>query len=170
MTASRLRARLRRLRNSHDDGDGGELNLVPYLDIVTNIILFLFATMSFAASAAVVRTSAPAYGPGEGVDRSVAVHVSAAGITVATAAGSLPRDGEPGRFPTVGRAAEGYDLAALARVLRGLSATAPAGTTARISADPQVPYEDVIAVMDATREAGFAEQTLGTGAAVEAAH
>lgn len=46
MTAARLAAKMRKLREDHEDEEmeNGELNLVPYLDIVTNVIMFLMMT------------------------------------------------------------------------------------------------------------------------------
>ena len=54
MTIQRLRFRLRKLREHGEEltEESGELNLVPYLDIVMNIIMFLLATVTFQASLA----------------------------------------------------------------------------------------------------------------------
>src|SRR5262245_53745139 len=61
MTPQRLRTRMRKIREAAEElaEEGGELNLVPYLDIVTNVIMFLLATTTFAAALADVNVSSP---------------------------------------------------------------------------------------------------------------
>src|SRR5690242_8160025 len=53
---------MRKIRHHGEEmaEEGGELNLVPYLDIVTNIIMFMLATTSFAAALGDINASAPA--------------------------------------------------------------------------------------------------------------
>jgi len=52
VTPQRLRTKLRKIREQAEElaEEGGELNLIPYLDIVTNVIMFLLATITFAAA------------------------------------------------------------------------------------------------------------------------
>ncbi|MCC6877917.1 MAG: hypothetical protein IT378_26640, partial [Sandaracinaceae bacterium] len=52
--ATRLRRELRRARARKDTSDtpGGELNIVPFLDVVVNLMLFLLATSSAALALA----------------------------------------------------------------------------------------------------------------------
>ena len=57
--------------------EGGELNLVPYLDIVTNVIMFMLATTTFAAALGDINVSSPT--------------TSAGGVSVATADRRRPR-------------------------------------------------------------------------------
>ena len=47
MTRSQVRAATRRMRDHVEEieEEAGELNLVPYMDIVTNIIIFLLASV-----------------------------------------------------------------------------------------------------------------------------
>jgi biopolymer transport protein ExbD len=47
MTRSQVRAAIRRMRDHVEEieEEAGELNLVPYMDIVTNIIIFLLASV-----------------------------------------------------------------------------------------------------------------------------
>ena len=61
MTPQRLRTRMRKIREAAEElaEEGGELNLVPYLDIVTNVIMFLLATTTVAAALADVNVSSP---------------------------------------------------------------------------------------------------------------
>src|SRR5438309_11436452 len=61
MTPGRLRTKLRKIREHGEEmaEEGGELNLVPYLDIVTNVIMFMLATTTFAAALGDVNVSSP---------------------------------------------------------------------------------------------------------------
>ena len=61
MTPQRLRTKLRKIREQGEEmaEEGGELNLVPYLDIVTNVIMFMLATTTFAAALGDINVSSP---------------------------------------------------------------------------------------------------------------
>ena len=61
MTPQRLRTKLRKIREHGEEmaEEGGELNLIPYLDIVTNVIMFMLATTTFAAALGDINVSSP---------------------------------------------------------------------------------------------------------------
>ena len=61
MTRSQVRAACRRMRDHVEEieEEAGELNLVPYMDIVTNIIIFLLASMINQVSLANINVSVP---------------------------------------------------------------------------------------------------------------
>src|SRR3954463_10164268 len=61
MTPQRLRNKMRKIREHGEEMSeaGGELNLVPYLDIVTNVIMFMLATTTFAAALGDINVSSP---------------------------------------------------------------------------------------------------------------
>jgi biopolymer transport protein TolR len=46
-----------------DEMEGGELNLVPYLDIVTNVMLFLLATVTSGLVLGNINSALPEYSP-----------------------------------------------------------------------------------------------------------
>ena len=61
MTRSQVRAACRRMRD-HDEEieeEAGELNLVPYMDIVTNIIIFLLASVVNQVALGNINVSSP---------------------------------------------------------------------------------------------------------------
>ena len=60
---AKVRARIRREHAAAEEAaeEGGELNLVPYLDIVTNVVIFLLATVSSAIALGNINVSAPRY-------------------------------------------------------------------------------------------------------------
>src|SRR5436189_3381990 len=101
MTRGQVRAACRRMRDHVEEieDEAGELNLVPYMDIVTNIIIFLLASVVNQVSLANVNASLPSLqGSGESVDKLVpekpplnlTVSVGATGFTVAASGGVLP--------------------------------------------------------------------------------
>src|SRR6185503_8064956 len=65
MTPQRLRTKMRKIRTQGEEmaEEGGELNLIPYLDIVTNVIMFMLATTTFAAALGDVNVSSPTTTP-----------------------------------------------------------------------------------------------------------
>lgn len=163
-----LTRRRRQIIEEHAEQEegGGEVNLVPYLDIVTNIILFLMMTTSSAAAFSDIRASLPEHIPPVETKKAgdhpraledllLTVHVSARGFTVATAGGPLYRGGVAGQLPTLPRAGGErgeYDHGALTRTVREIKDTlAAAETRVIITADPEIRYEAIVAVMDAVR-------------------
>lgn len=155
-----IHAALRRARRTTDapPEGGGELNIVPLLDIVVNLMLFLLATVTVAMAVAEVEAELPTScatgrcsGP-PGLD--LAVSITDRGIAVTTSSGGLaPGCAEVVRAAplTVPRRRDGHDMAALRACLERVSASRPDERTATLTADPDVPYEHVIAVMDALR-------------------
>src|SRR3954453_4659333 len=62
------RSRIRRLSAPKElapDEEGGELNIVPFLDIITNVLMFVFATVSVTFTAT-IETNPPRAGGGAG--------------------------------------------------------------------------------------------------------
>jgi biopolymer transport protein ExbD len=164
------RARIRRLAVpvEPEAGDaGGELNIVPYLDILMNVMMFVLASVS-VAFASTITTDAAAHGriePHPGALHLTAL-VTGQGVALKTASGSIaPGCGDVGPGITVPNAGGAYDLAALTACARRVKGMAPAETQATLTASPDVPYDVVVGVMDALRadESGqlFPDVTLG---------
>src|SRR5260370_12027237 len=88
MKISKLRSRLRQIRARGEEQaeEGGELNLVPYLDIVTNVIMFLLATTVFTAALGDIRVASASGITDEPRPRGLelTVSISARGFTLAT--------------------------------------------------------------------------------------
>jgi biopolymer transport protein TolR len=159
MTRSQVRAACRRMRDHVEEieEEVGELNLVPYMDIVTNIIIFLLASMINQVSLANINVSVPSISggasaandepPPEKPPLNLTVSVGASGFTVAASGGVLPIIP---KLPT-GQ----YDYKSLAVKLREIK-SAPDNATetkANFSADANVPYDIVVATLDAMRVA-----------------
>jgi len=95
MTRSQVRAAMRRMRDHNEEieEEAGELNLVPYMDIVTNIIIFLLASVVNQVALTNINVSVPTISAGGGAATdepppekpplNLTVSVGASGFTVA---------------------------------------------------------------------------------------
>jgi biopolymer transport protein ExbD len=139
------------------DEEGGELNIIPYLDIVVNIIMFLLATTVVAVSLTNINVSSPSIGAGgagggEEQSLNLTVTVTDQGFTVAASGGVLTagcqRTGPP---PTVAKLPTGYDFEGLTRCVSEVKRTFPDETRVIVAANPEVPYETIVQSLDALR-------------------
>jgi biopolymer transport protein ExbD len=134
--------------------EAGELNLVPYMDIVTNIIIFLLASVVNQVSLSNINVTVPSIsGGGSSADNepppkpplNLTVTVGAGGFTVAASGGVLP---------IVPRLPNGqYDYKTLTTKLKEIK-SAPDNadeTKANFNADANIPYDIVVATLDAMR-------------------
>lgn len=143
-----------------DDGEemGTELNLVPYLDIMINLIMFMLFTTTSLTKMTVVNVSAPQYGPSSSVpldeneeppvDLTLAVNKD--GFTIM--ANGVEIDGHPGK-PTIERVAQGrWEFEALNKRMEQIKNTYPNQSAMVMVAAPDIEYEVIVKTMDATRE------------------
>jgi biopolymer transport protein TolR len=155
---ARVRARVRRAIAKADDEahEGGELNLVPYLDILVNTVIFLLATTVSVVPLANVRAEAPRYVPPPRVGAgpgalNLTVAVSAGGFIVGGAGGVLRN--ERGMLPTI--AFEGTPsarhLAALGKLAATIKKQHPGERRVHLTADARVPYRIVVRTADVLR-------------------
>ena len=172
MTIQRLRFRLRKLREHGEElrEEGGEINLVPYLDIVMNLLMFLLATVTFSASLSSININLPtsstqvasASEAPPKPELNLTVSITEKGYTLATSGAvlfrgfSLTAQGVAQttiELPTVPLMADGkHDLAALTQLLLQFKALYPDEDRAIITVTPQIPYELLVATMDAMRQ------------------
>jgi len=157
------RSKIRRLSQPKElapDEEGGELNIVPFLDIVMNILIFVLATVSVTFTS-VVDTNPPA-NKGSGVRAEIAsealnlsVFIVSDGFSLKASGGNIaPGCQDRGAGIAVPKAGSQYDFAGLtacAARLKGLSPEFADETQATITANPGVEFQTVIAVMDALR-------------------
>ncbi|NCQ59363.1 MAG: hypothetical protein GW913_01685 [Myxococcales bacterium] len=180
--ALKLTARQRRYLRDHGtraSADASELsdelNIVPYLDVVVNLIMFLLMVISSVAFFTQVSTSLASHGdPHVGpAPQSLELSVTLAdrGIVVADAHGLLAAGCETTRMGsdaiTVPTRGDGYDWAALNGCATTLKRRFPAESRIIVSADPQVPFQDLLSAMDAIRVNGtdelFSDVVLSAG-------
>lgn len=160
---ARVRSMIRRKAKpaEHDPSEEGEINLVAYLDIVTNIIMFLLITVTTVMATVDINVSSPNLrgGPSNGAEPppnelNLTVTVTSSGFIVAGSGGVLTqgcdRTGAP---PTVPMRANDWDYDGLTRCVQRIKTEFPAESRAIVAANPDVRYEVVVKTMDAIRGA-----------------
>jgi len=143
--------------NEEIEEEAGELNLVPYMDIVTNIIIFLLASVVNQVPLGNINVSSPTISSGGGAAQdtpppekpplNLTISVGASGFTVAASGGVLP---------LIAKAPTGqYNYPALTAKLKEIKSNPDNAeeTKANFSADANVPYDVVVATLDAMRQA-----------------
>ena len=139
-----------------------ELNIVPFLDIVVNIIMFLLMTLTTIAFFAQVEAALPQYRKGGIGSRgaqnealNLNVTVTREGVIVSGSGGKLARGcatTAPGKVLTVPANVNGdHDWAELTSCVTMVKQQFEDETRVTLSADPEVPYEHLVAAMDAVR-------------------
>ncbi len=168
------RARIRRLSSPAEPQAGdeaGELNVVPYLDIIMNVMMFVLVSVSVAFASS-INTSAAQAGPRPPPDPGglhLAALITRQGVALKTAGGAVaPGCDGPGGGVTVPNRGGAYDLDGLTACARRIKGSRPGGAgevQVTVAASPDVPYDVVIGVMDALRADRdgplFPEVTLG---------
>ena len=157
------RSRIRRLSQPNEPAPGdeaGELNIIPYLDIITNIMMFVLASISVSFVAS-IDTTPPAIGGGKvRVDPStkslnLACFIVTQGITLKTSSGNIATGcNDVGSGITVPKVGDDYDfksLTACAKRLKNANSAFKEETQVTITANPGVEYKTVIDVMDSLR-------------------
>ena len=160
----------------------GELNIVPFLDIVVNIIIFLLATAEAVLAIAQIDAQLPSLGRRvgrtqleEGSTLNLSVTITGAGIIVSGSGGKLApgcTDTQSGRVLTVparggnfewtrqSRQGErvvtspGATAEALTACVREVKRHFPDETQVILSADPEIEFENIVGAMDALRGPG----------------
>ena len=175
MRPQRLRTKLRKIREMGEAAseEGGELNIIPYLDIVVNIIMFMLATTTFAAALGDINSSQPttsnavsATPPDETPknDLNLTLAISDKGFTIAASGAvlyqgfSFDKSGDlqqPGTvLPTIPKKANGeYDYELLAKKMMEIKATPTAQNETKLIVNPNadVTYDIVVQALDACR-------------------
>jgi len=135
----------------------GELNVVPFLDVIVNVMIFVLATLAVTFTAAI--TTEPPVQKGRyrptAVPAAPTILVVADGFAVKTADGNLRTgcDGV-GSGLAVPRRGNAFDYAGLSACLLKLKSSSgffAASEQAYITADPGVDYQTIIDTTDAVR-------------------
>lgn len=159
----------------------GELNIVPYLDIMVNLIMFMLVTITTAVSLSLLGVSTPKYNqqvapasatpPKAELQLTVLIsfkgfYLSARGQYVTADGSPLPKGTARPDLATVPKKGEEYDFARLTEIAQKLKTEAPTETRVILVADYRVPYGTLVKTMDALRiNAGkelFPDVFLGT--------
>jgi biopolymer transport protein TolR len=144
----------------------GELNIIPFLDIVVNLIMFLLATTEAVLLISQIESDLPRIARGRpknpqevSTPLNLNVTVTDAGALVTGSGGKLAPgctdvDVQGSRLVTVTRKGNDYDWPGLTDCVARIKDRFRDEDTVTISADPQVQYEHVVAAMDAVRTKG----------------
>jgi biopolymer transport protein ExbD len=154
------RGKIRRLaapvEGGPDEESAGEINVVPFLDIITNVLMFVLATVAITFTATIdTQQARPGPRPPSAPALGLTVVVVSDGFAVKARGGNVaPGCSEAGAGLAVPKRDGAFDYDALKRCVSKLKASAPAfanenGVT--ITANPNVPYDVVVATMDAVR-------------------
>jgi biopolymer transport protein TolR len=131
--------------------EGTELNLVPYLDIMVNLIMFMLVTYTVMADLGMISFNPPAAGPttqmGKKQDEKpllLTVGITDNGFSLLT-----PDSG----MEVVPKKADGaYDYKELTRRLARIKAEVKVDPHLIIAAEGTIKYDIVVQTMDASRE------------------
>ncbi len=151
------------------EAEFGELNIVPYLDILMNLIIFMLLSMTGLALFGILNVNAPNYGGAPAVanqDNSgvpkllLSVLISQKGFFVAGTGAVLGQQTEGQQpaantegSPTIPKKGDGtFDFAALNAKMVEIKKAFPNETRVIIGAEAEIPYETLIQTMDSIRE------------------
>jgi biopolymer transport protein TolR len=142
----------------------GELNIIPFLDITINLIMFLLIMVSTIAFFAQVEARLPEYGRGGVGSRAptepklnLNLTVVERGVIVTGSGGKLApgcTNTSTGNVITVPNKGAEYDWAALTECVARVKQEFPGENQVTVSADPLIHFEHVLATMDAVRNQG----------------
>ena len=156
---ARVRKQAGASANAGASEEGGELNIVPFLDILLNVLMFVLATTLVTFTASIdttpprtprgpVEVRAPALGLNVIVTRDGFV-VSARGRRVG------PRCTQEGPGLAVGTTGGDYDYAGLTACAKRIKTSADdPEAQVTLAANPDVPYQTIVRTMDALRRTG----------------
>jgi biopolymer transport protein TolR len=167
--SAQQRSKIRRLSQPKElavDEEGGELNIVPFLDIIMNVLMFVLATVSVTFTATIDTFPPRAGGAGARPPSTptlgLTVFISGDGFGLKAQGGNVaPGCNGTGSGLAIPRRGTEYDFASLKACADKLKHASPdfAGETqVIITASPNVPYQVVISTMDSVRTAGNGDE------------
>ncbi len=163
------RGKIRRLsqpRELSPDEEGGELNIVPFLDIIVNILIFVLATVAVTFTATIETTPPSSRSSGvrseiQSEALNLTVLIVTDGFTLKAAGGSVGPGCEGiGQGISIPLKNGKYDYAALTDCALRLKNASPEfkdENQAYIAANPNIEYQVVINVIDALRTSAKGE-------------
>lgn len=168
------RARLKRASQplaNDPSQEAGELNVVPFLDIITNVLMFVLASISVTFTVSLI-ADAPKQGrggvaatPQESLNLTVLIVsggyvIKGRGATIKVGCEGIG-SGDPPTVPRIGAMASEtmqdgskYDVAGLQKCARKLKDTVPNADMEQqvmVTANPNIPFQEIVRVMDAVR-------------------
>lgn len=158
------RSKIRRLAKwkPPDAGEeAGELNIIPYLDIIMNIIVFIIASLS-VVYISTIDTTPPSLGGGKTREQikskalNLTVLVTGDGISVKTSSGNIATGcntiGSGVTVPMINGKHNFGELTRCARELKRQNERFAEETQVTLTANPDVEYQIVVTAIDALRK------------------
>ena len=160
------RSKIRRLsmpRELAPDEEGGELNIVPFLDIITNVLMFVLATITVTFTTMIESQPPKAGGSSARAPTKPSLSLNIVVIDkgfIVSAFGQRIGEGcqGPGAGVAVGLKSSGgpqdYDYSSLTACAKRLKNQVPEAadeTAATLTANKDVPYQVIIGTIDAIR-------------------
>jgi biopolymer transport protein TolR len=164
------RSKIRRLSQpkAEEEGeDAGELNIIPFLDIIMNVLMFVLATVAVTFTATIDSTP-PSLG-GKGVRATaqsnalnLAVFVVNEGFSLKASGGNIATGcSAPGPGLAVPKAGNDYDYGTLTDCAKKLKDSSPDfrdETQVTLTANPGIDYQTIIRAIDALRRSKDGEE------------
>jgi biopolymer transport protein ExbD len=157
------RGRIRRLsqpRELSPDEEGGELNIIPFLDIIMNVLIFVLATIAVTFTAS-IDTTPPASQSGgvrssvENTALNLTIFIVNEGFSLKASGGNIAPGCEgAGAGITIPKKGNLYDYELLNSCAARLKKASPEfddETQVFITANPGTEYQTIIQVLDAVR-------------------
>jgi len=163
------RSKIRRLSQPKElapDEEGGELNIIPFLDIIVNILIFVLATVAVTFTASIETTPPASRSSGVRSDMpsealNLTVLIVNEGFSLKASGGNVaPGCQGVGPGIAIPKRDGRYDYAALtacAERLKKASEDFKNETQFYVSANPATDYQTIINVVDAMRTASNVE-------------
>lgn len=158
--AQHRKLRLLSAPREHDAAEaGGEINVVPFLDIIVNVLMFVLATLP-ALFGSTITSTAGSKGehsrtPKDHQRLPLTIIITAEGVSMKTEAGQVGPGCGAGVGITIPKRDGAYDWAALtacATTLKRATDDPGAHTSAQIIAEPGVDYQTLVTATDALRQ------------------
>jgi biopolymer transport protein ExbD len=143
-------------RNELANRGEAPINLVPMIDVLTVLVLYLLVGTIFRHFT-ILQLNMPNTAPVTVEDKpplELSVTIRATGLEISDRLGALQR---------IDNTAGAYDMAALTQLLLQIKQKAPQETSINLLLEPDIPYDTLVHVIDAVRlwPEGV-QQTLGT--------
>jgi biopolymer transport protein ExbD len=152
---------LSRFREPEVGEAAGELNVIPYLDIIMNIVVFIMATLSVVFMSTIA-TTPPSVGGGRATrapktkSLKLSALITSDGVALKTSTGNIAqgcdRVGAGITVPMIGNDHDYAEITRCARELKRLNERFAKEKQVTITANPEVSYQVLIHVIDALRE------------------
>ena len=154
--------------------EGQELNIVPYLDILMNLIMFMLLSITGLSAFGILNVNAPNYGgpttqvteEGDKPKLLLTVLISKKGFYVAATGGVVGQQQQgqanPAEAPpSIPKKSDGsYDYTALTENMVNVKKEFPSESKVSVGAEGDIPDEVLVQTMDAIRETPGKERKL----------